>query len=170
MNKHHALGALLASAILLRAALPAHAGSLTEQLRDSSWQLVSQTDKLPNGNKVQALSQDQIWIQFIDRPGQFITGTEALSPEGLSSVDFGAYSIDEKAKTITFPAVGTSSPGWMATDAREFEITEITCDQMTWKNPPGVTLVWQRNDCPVRNHALTEATLQGHSENDRSTK
>ena len=157
MNKHDALGALLVSAILLRAPLPAQAGSLSEQLRDSSWQLVSLTDKLPNGNKVQALSQGQVWIQFDDRTGQFITGTDALSPEGPSEVDFGTYSLDEEAKTITFDTVG-SSPSWIATDAAKFEITEIKCERMTWVNPPGVTLLWQRNDCPASSRTLAEAT------------
>lgn len=158
MNMHDALGALLVSAILLRAALPAQAGSLSEQLRDSSWQLVSLTDKLPNGNKVRALSQDKVWIEFDDRDGQFMSGTEALNPEGPSEVDFGTYSLDEEAKTITFDAAGTSSPSWMATDPAKFEITEIKCDRMTWVNPPGGTLLWQRNDCPARSHDLAEAT------------
>jgi hypothetical protein len=156
MNKHDALGALLVSAMLLRAALPAHAGSLSEQLRDSSWQLVSLTDKLPKGNEVQVLShQEQDWIEFDDRDGQFITGTDALSPgDHPSEVDFGTYSLDEEANTITFYVAGTSSPSWMATETAKFQIRQIKCDQMTLVNPAGATLLWQRNDCPVGSDTL----------------
>jgi hypothetical protein len=144
----------------------AHAASLAQQVRSSTWQLVSVTITLPNGNKVQPDGPNPSGVQFFDRTGHFITVTskgdipkfasnnfrdgtdaeQAAAAKG-SLFDFGTYKVDEKTKTLMFHVAGSSFPNWVGINIKN--VADIKGDLMTWQNPVGpsqapVTLVWKR--------------------------
>jgi hypothetical protein len=60
---------------------------------------------------------------------------------------FGTYTVDERAKTLSFHILGCSFPNWTGTDQkRSFTLTE---DEMTWSAASGssgkpIRAVWKR--------------------------
>lgn len=166
MKLRHALGLLLGFALLLPTILAAHAASLAQQLRGSSWKLVSVTIELPNGNKVQPEGPNPVGMALFDRTGHamvdarrpdvpkfasnnFRDATEAeLAAAGRAGIlTFGTYTVDDKTNTLIMHIISSSFPNWNGTDLKD--ITEIKGDTMTWENLVGAqqsptVFVWKR--------------------------
>jgi hypothetical protein len=157
---------LLGSLLVASTAMTANAASLAQQVRGTSWHLVSLTITTPDGKTVQPIGPNPMGYTMFDRTGHFITETLKPGAPNFASgspvsgtdeeyraagqaniVDFGTYTADGKDHTLVMHVIGASFPNWIGTDIHN--VTEINGDEMTWHNQAGarnvpVTLVWKR--------------------------
>lgn len=144
----------------------AGATTLGQQLRGTTWELVSLTITTPDGKKIQPLGTHPLGYTMFDRTGRYVTtdlnpnvpkfasgslqsGTDAEYRAAAlgSGMDFGTYTVDDKNHILTKHVIGSSFPNWKGIDLQD--TTEIKGDEMIWNTPSGhdnvpVELVWKR--------------------------
>jgi hypothetical protein len=157
--------AITAAGVLFSIAT-AQAASLSEQVRGTSWHLVTLTATLPDGKSIYPVGPKPSGYTIFDRTGHFITVTENpdvpkfASPNPLKAtdaeqrvawqggrVDFGTYKVDEKNHMLIMHVEGSDFPNWVGTDIHN--VTALEGNRMTWSKEPGsdkvpVVLVWER--------------------------
>ena len=153
------LGLAAFAGIALIPALAA-AASLAEQLT-GTWTLTSNTENYADGSSYQ-WGPDAKGMLIIGANGQFslqigvgerkpLEGNPALNPVGRYIGYFGAYTVDEGGKLLTFKIVRSTNPGWDGTE--QSRIIKDIGDTMTFvtvkpipsaKGPFTPTVIWAR--------------------------
>lgn len=156
----------LGAALAVGSILSVQAATLAEQVRGSSWELVSLTVITPDGKRIQPVGPHPHGYAIFDRMGHYISGDVNPNVPNFASgnllkgtdaeyravatgdeMDFGTYSIDEKSHTLVKHIVGSTFPNWQGTDVDD--VTEIKGDEMIWRPATGpqqtaAELVWKR--------------------------
>jgi len=161
---------LTTSAVLFGVLLAGEGGgqtgsTLKEQLI-GIWRLVSNYTEREDGTKFDTFGPNPIGIIGLDADGRmFLQEMRSDLPQFASnnrqqgtaeenkvivqgSISyFGTYTVDERAKTLSFQIQGCSFPNWTGTDQkRSFTLTG---DEMTWSAASGssgkpIRAVWKR--------------------------
>jgi hypothetical protein len=159
--------AAIAAVGVLFSVASAEAASLSEQVRGTSWHLVSLTGTPPNGSPIHPYGPTPTGYMMLDRTGHFtaVTGKpdvpkfashkmlEGTDAEQLAAwrgtmVEYGTYKVDEKSHTLILHVEGSNYPNWIGIDLHD--VTELRRDRMTWTKEPvktdpvRVVLIWER--------------------------
>ena len=115
--------------------MTADAATLSQQIRGSTWELVSLTVILPDGKKIQPLGTHPLGYAMFDKTGRYIStdlnpnvpnfvsgnllkGTDAEYRAAATGggMDFGTYTVDDKKRILVKHVIGASFPNWKGTD------------------------------------------------------
>jgi hypothetical protein len=164
--KTFAFTAAVAAAGLIFSVASVEAASLSQQVRGTSWKLVSLTLMPPNGSPVHPQGTNPTGYTIFDRTGHFIvvssnpdvpkfasdnllkgTDAEYRSASLGTVVQFGTYKVDDKKHTLIFHLEGSNYPNWIGTDLHT--PTELKGNRLTWTSSSGaakvpVVVIWER--------------------------
>jgi hypothetical protein len=122
-------------------ALPAHAGSLTQQV-SGAWTLTSGAEQMPDGTKTVPWSAGNLILDPSGHMSFFVLAADRKTdgppdprqPAGPMVAYYGTWTADDAAKTLTFRVENASAPAFNG--ATRVQYVAVTPDTLITKGSP----------------------------------